>query len=245
MITPDPKFALSASVAFTVVGKVLQLTPDSHKFSLRMTFPCGGQYQCLSLFADYYPKHLCDFNILSGRFHVFDPFDNADIAPAKAWPEERNYLLAFVSQEYSLDRIVEDVLTGLGVPKLNAANQYAGCMALAIGAVVGRFLYDPESLIVENGWASDERWAEWLESVPEDCMLSKPFTDNDVGRLWRLQFNNYSVLFNDELAYLTGTDAAFDVCTEMKAYGGSAASTATRIEQHLRGVAERHRTAVP
>ncbi len=235
MIIPSPKFPISASIAFTVVGRLLQLTPDSHKLGLRMTFPCDGQgYQCLSLFADGHLKHVCDFNILSGRFHVIRPFENADIAAAKEWPEERNYLLASISQEYSLDRIVNDVLTGIGVPKLDGANHYTGCMALTIGAVLGRFVFDRKPVIVENGWANDQAWPEWLESVPDDCMLSKPYRDDSAGSLWRVQFEDRSVLFDDEIAYLTGTDKAFDVCTEINANGGSQNKIASRIEEHLR-----------
>jgi len=235
MIVPYPTFAISASVAFTIVGKVFQLAPPAQNLTLRMTFPCGGQYQCLSILAVDGRTHVCDFNILSGRFHAFSPLGESDIAPAESWPEERNYLMAFLSSGYGIDRIVDDVLVGIGISKTETPDLYVGSMALVIGAVVGRFLFDREEVTIENGWANDTHWPDWLESAPEDCMLMKPFTDDVAGKLWRVQFGDRSVLFDDEIAYLTGTDEAFDVCTKIIADDGLTYNAATRIEEHLRG----------
>lgn len=233
MITLMPKFAVSASIAFTIVGKVQQFAPESHRLTLRMTFPGGGQYQCLSLFADNYRKHICDFNIRSGRFHPLDLFDNADGNAVIRWPEEHNYLLAFLSDDYPLERIVDDVLSNIGAPRLKVGNQFAGCMALAIGDVLSRFMFDRQPIDVENGWANEDVWSKWLDSVPEDCMLSKPYQDWAAGNLWRLCFRGRSVLFDDEIVFLTGTDERLDVSTDRSRSGRSRVSA--RIEAHLRG----------
>lgn len=236
-VSLNPQFAASASVAFTIVGYLLQRVPDSHQLSLRMTFPCQGQgYQCLSLFADYQRRHVCDFNILSGRLHIMDPFEGGSVSAVDKWPNERNYFLAFLANSRDLHSIVDDVLAALGIPKNSSPNLYqpSGCMALAIGSVIGRFLFDTEHVWVENGWANEKVWSDWLESVPEDCMLNRPFLDHQAGRLWRLEFRERSALFDEELVYLTGTEQAFDVCLEMASGDGSISTIATRVEEHLR-----------
>lgn len=238
-----PQFASSASVAFTIVGHLLQRVPESHQLSLRMMLPGQGQsYQCLSLFADYQRRHVCDFNILSGRFHLMDPFEGGSVSAVDKWPNERNYFLAFLADSRNLHSIVDDVLGAFGIPKNSSPNLYqpSGCMALAIGAVVGRFIFDREKVLVDNAWANNQAWCPWLESVPEDCMLNRPFLDHQVGRLWRLEFRERSALFDEEVVYLTGTEQAFDVCTEMASGHDSMSAIATRVEEHLRSSGTPH-----
>lgn len=232
-LLPSPRFVPSAAVAFTIMGHLLQRVRRPHEFSMRMTHTC--HYECLSLFTDRGRRQLCALNFLSGRLHVCAPLEDADTSAIEKWPESRNYLLASLSNEYSAEELAVNILTAIGVPKNDKPTPRTGCMALAIGAAIVRFMFDREPVLVENAWANKQAWTPWLESVPEDCMLSRPFQNEVVGRLWRLQFKNRSVLFDDGIVYLMGVNQAINIRSEATEDGGSMATIAARIEEHLRG----------
>lgn len=218
MIIGIPNFAASGAVAFTIAGKLLQSFQQSFELSLRLTHECGGQYQSLILSSAR--QECCKFNLLSGRIHFSQATNPATLESIECWPEPRNYLLAFLSDMHGLDRVTEDIAAALGFrnPK---PTFYAGGLGITLGTLFSHFLLDPEQIRVENGWATEDSWPEWLESVPDDCMLTKPYDDAVAGMLWTVRFQEQSVLFDDNIAYLTGTTDSFDVCSEIGSNAGS------------------------
>lgn len=235
MIVPYPQFCPTASIAFTIIGKIMQRCPSDLYLGFRMTFPCGGQYQCLSLFTDFYQKHVCDFNLHSGNLHIHSPVEASDCSGIERWPEPRNYLLAFLSQEHGLDRVVNDTLAAMGIKNPEASNLYRGCTALTLGSLLSRFMFDREQIGVENGWANGENeHAKWLELAPEDC-VTKPYADSLAANIWHLQCGDNTVMLDDELAYLLGTDEVVDLCSAIQKNGGSCFLACNRLEAHLRG----------
>ena len=219
MILGIPQFAPCASVAFTLVGRLLQRFQQPLKLSFRMTYPGGGQYECLSLFSEDRTQ-LCDLNLRSGRIHVFQNKSPAGLSKIESWPEPDNYLLASISSEHGLERVLDDITAALGLHDPDFS-LYSGCLALTLGMLFARFLFESETLSLENGWVQDNHWPDWLESVPEDCMLTKPYNDDIAGMLWRVRHREQTVLFDDEIAYLIGTSETLDLCSEIRTNDGS------------------------
>jgi hypothetical protein len=235
MIVPYPQFCPTASIAFTIIGKIMQRCPSDLFLGFRMTFPCGGQYQCLSLFTDFYQKHVCDFNLRSGNLHIHSSIETSDYSGIEHWPEPKNYLLGFLSQEHGLDRVVNDTLAAMGIKNPEAPNLYRGGTALTLGSLLARFMFDQEQIGVENGWANGENeHAKWLDLAPEDC-ICKPYADSLAAKIWYLQYGDNAVMLDDELAYLMGTDEVVDLCAEIHKNEGSCFLACNQIEAHLRG----------
>jgi hypothetical protein len=231
VIVGKPQFCLSASVAFRVAGKLLQQYGPRHNLKLRLTRECGGFYTSLSLREGDRGREMCAFNIDSGRVHF--PAESGGVSLLQNWPEPANYLLAFISQDSGLEGIIKDLALVLELGDADFS-LYCGCAPLVIGNLLARFLYDRQQVQIDNGWANEEQWPEWLETVPEDSMLSKPYTDFMVQSLWLVGFGERCVIFDDEIAYLIGTGQSFDVCTEIAAKIGSPCTSVIRIEKYLR-----------
>src|SRR4051812_12113917 len=100
----QPKMSFAAAAAFPIIGELMKEIPSSSGIHPRITFPVGGFYVCLSLvrrqLVDQF-ESLCDFNLLSGRFHM-----HCGPSPeAECWPEPRSYCLAAVGQQSQIRTI--------------------------------------------------------------------------------------------------------------------------------------------
>lgn len=232
-VLPYPGFNVSASAAFTIIGKMMERCPSDNKLKLRMTRPCGGQYQCLSLFDENRCKHICDFNLLSGRVHVLSPLDDSDGSAIQNWPEERHYLLATLSYHLGLDQVVQDIFRAIGLTPRAEPDPNSGCTERTFGALMARFLHEAP-VEVDNGWANERDHAKWLEELPEDCMMTPPYSNDLAGGAWRLQWKGRVVFVDSDIAYLAGTEEAFDLCPAGKNADWSMHVACNRLEQHLR-----------
>ena len=79
---------------------------------LRRILACG-QYDCLSLYADNGQRHLCDFNRPSEHLHIW--YSNNDDAKGLRWPDQNNYVQAFLRAE-DPKVVVDQIEAALGLP---------------------------------------------------------------------------------------------------------------------------------
>lgn len=225
----EPRFASSASAAFTIVGELLQRLPSPSGIHPRITQPGGGQYYCLSLFHKD-AGNLADFNLSTGRLHIHNTLGASDMGNVEGWREPRSFFLAAMTQNYAMSRIAEDVLAGLGIPTAVPEGR-AGLTHSAIGALLRRFIYE-DGIMVENGWANQYGHSEWIGEAPDDW-IGEPYYDVAAGQLWRLTYRR-SVIFDDsvEAAFLVGNG---EMVSLTSSNSDSPYSAVNRIEEHLRG----------
>src|SRR5947209_4019758 len=94
---------LRPEVVFVIGWKILAEVFRRHHAGARLclleTHPCGGQYDCLSLYSGEFPEavHLCDFNQASSHFHVWGSFGVVQTTLSDlGWADENNYVLAYL-----------------------------------------------------------------------------------------------------------------------------------------------------
>jgi hypothetical protein len=233
MIIVRPQFCLSASVAFTVAGKLLQRYARRNGLRLRLTYECGGHHRCLWVQAGDHNTGIFAFNLDSGKINY--PAEPTDY-PLQfgEWPEADNYLLAFASENHGLMRVVEDIGSMF---KLNYGHvcEEAGVVPLTIGQLLGRFLYDSVGIRLDNGWVNESGFPDWLRFVPEDAMPSTPYDDSSVQELWFLGFRDRSVVLDDEVAYFIDTKNASATSKPKGMNLQLSHVVVTKIEDYLRG----------
>jgi hypothetical protein len=105
------RYQITAAVAWQIIYQLMRRY--HHKYSLRIleTHPGGGQYDCLSLYSSVnsFPgTHLLDFNLGSGRIHIWNR-----IASKHSDNALKDKLINFVD-EYLMSSDPKDLIDSIG-----------------------------------------------------------------------------------------------------------------------------------
>lgn len=106
-------FKISTAVAWRMLTELCRRHHATQKLRVYETHPGGGQYDCLSLYADDGQRHLCDFNRSSEHLHIWHPsYEQAD---GLRWPDHNNFVQAFLRAD-DPKAVVDELETALRLP---------------------------------------------------------------------------------------------------------------------------------